>query len=68
VVALCQLARAAKIYVEKRTDVTLDDVASVDEAKEELKELIEFLKNPQEYGRLGARTPKGLLLVGRLHR
>jgi cell division protease FtsH len=44
--------------------VTFDDVAGVDEAKEELKEVVAFLKNPDEYGRLGARVPKGILLVG----
>ncbi len=54
----------AKIYVEKDTKVTFDDVAGVDEAKEELKEIIDFLKNPGQYGRLGARIPKGILLVG----
>ncbi len=54
----------AKVYVEKQTGVTFDDVAGVDEAKEELKEIIEFLKNPKEYGKLGARMPKGVLLVG----
>ena len=54
----------AKVYVETDTKVTFDDVAGVDEAKEELKEVVAFLKNPQEYGRLGARMPKGILLVG----
>jgi len=54
----------AKVYVETDTKVTFDDVAGVDEAKEELKEIVEFLKNPQHYGRLGARVPKGVLLVG----
>jgi cell division protease FtsH len=54
----------AKVYVEKDTGVTFDDVAGVDEAKAELAEVVEFLKNPQEYGRLGARIPKGVLLVG----
>jgi len=54
----------AKVYVETDTKVTFDDVAGVDEAKEELKEIVDFLKNPQEYGRLGARIPKGVLLVG----
>jgi len=39
-------------------------VAGVDEAKQELKEVVDFLKNPQKYRRLGARTPKGVLLVG----
>ncbi|HNU18740.1 ATP-dependent zinc metalloprotease FtsH [Hydrogenophilus thermoluteolus] len=54
----------AKVYVEKATGVTFDDVAGVDEAKAELQEVVEFLKNPQEYTRLGARMPKGVLLVG----
>ncbi len=54
----------AKVYMEKQTGVTFDDVAGVDEAKEELKEIIEFLKNPKAYGKLGARMPKGVLLVG----
>ena len=54
----------AKIYVETDTRVTFDDVAGVDEAKEELRELIEFLRDPEEHGILGARAPKGVLLVG----
>ena len=54
----------AKVYVEKDTRVTFDDVAGATEAKQELREVIEFLKNPKEYGRLGARIPKGILLVG----
>jgi cell division protease FtsH len=54
----------AKIYVEKDTKVTFADVAGVDEAKEELKEVVAFLKDPKAYGRLGARVPKGVLLVG----
>lgn len=54
----------AKVYMEKQTGVIFDDVAGVDEAKEELKEIIEFLKNPKAYGTLGARMPKGVLLVG----
>jgi cell division protease FtsH len=54
----------AKIYVEKDTKTTFEDVAGVDEAKEELQEIIEFLKDPTRYGRLGARIPKGVLLVG----
>jgi len=54
----------AKIYVEKDTGVTFADVAGVDEAKAELQEVVEFLKNPKDYGRLGARMPKGVLLVG----
>ncbi len=54
----------AKVYVETDTKVTFADVAGVDEAKAELKEVVDFLKNPQEYSRLGARVPKGILLVG----
>jgi cell division protease FtsH len=54
----------AKVYMEKETGVTFDDVAGVDEAKTELQEVVEFLKNPEEYGKLGARIPKGVLLVG----
>ncbi len=53
-----------KIYVEKGIKVTFDDVAGVDEAKEELQEIINFLHDPDNYGRLGARIPKGVLLVG----
>jgi cell division protease FtsH len=54
----------ARVYMEKEVKVTFDDVAGVEEAKEELKEIVEFLKSPREYGRLGARIPKGVLLVG----
>ncbi|HEY9039447.1 MAG TPA: ATP-dependent zinc metalloprotease FtsH [Roseovarius sp.] len=54
----------AKVYVESDTKVTFADVAGVDEAKTELQEVIDFLKNPNEYGSLGARMPKGILLVG----
>ena len=54
----------AKVYVETDIKVTFDDVAGVDEAKQELKEVVEFLKHPDQYGRLGARIPKGVLLVG----
>jgi cell division protease FtsH len=54
----------ARIYAEETVKVTFDDVAGVDEAKEELKEIIGFLRAPDQYGRLGARLPKGILLVG----
>jgi cell division protease FtsH len=54
----------AKVYVETDTKVTFADVAGVDEAKAELEEIVNFLKNPQKYGRLGGRMPKGVLLVG----
>src|SRR5581483_8465154 len=54
----------AKIYVEKETGVTFADIAGVEEAKAELKEIVDFLKKPEDYGRLGARIPKGILLVG----
>ena len=54
----------ARVYVETGIKVTFDDVAGVDEAKAELQEIVGFLKNPGSYGRLGARIPKGILLVG----
>jgi cell division protease FtsH len=54
----------AKVYMEKTTGVRFEDVAGVDEAKAELQEIVEFLKNPKQYGRLGARVPKGVLLMG----
>ncbi|WP_439114357.1 ATP-dependent zinc metalloprotease FtsH [Hydrogenophaga sp.] len=54
----------AKVYVERDTGVTFADVAGVDEAKAELQEIVAFLKDPQGRGRLGARLPKGVLLVG----
>ena len=54
----------AKIYEEKETGVTFGDVAGQDEAKEELKEIIEFLKYPDRYQNIGGRLPKGILLVG----
>ncbi|MEQ8962703.1 MAG: AAA family ATPase, partial [Coleofasciculus sp. C2-GNP5-27] len=54
----------ARIYSEGRTGVKFDDVAGVDEAKAELQEVIDFLKNSQKYTRLGAKFPKGILLIG----
>ena len=54
----------AKVYVETDTKTTFADVAGVEEAKAELRETAEFLKDPDKYGRLGARMPKGILLVG----
>jgi len=54
----------AKVYVETDIKVSFDDVAGVDEAKEELREIIAFLNDPKTYGRLGAHIPKGILLVG----
>src|SRR6202048_4072922 len=62
---LMQIGKSrARIYVEKETKVTFSDVAGVDEAKDELVEIVEFLKDPNTYGRLGGRPPKGVLLVG----
>jgi cell division protease FtsH len=54
----------AKVYVERDTGTTFADVAGADEAKAELQEIVAFLKDPGTYGRLGARAPKGVLLVG----
>ncbi len=54
----------AKVYMEKSTGVTFKDVAGQDEAKESLEEIIDFLHNPQKYTAIGARLPKGALLVG----
>jgi cell division protease FtsH len=54
----------AKVYIQTDTGVTFADVAGVDEARQELEEVVDFLRHPQEYGRLGAHIPKGVLLVG----
>ncbi len=54
----------AKLISEGKMKVTFDDVAGVDEAKEELQEIVEFLKNPKKFTKLGGRIPKGVLLVG----
>ena len=54
----------ARLLTEKHGRVTFDDVAGIDEAKEELQEIVEFLKNPQKFQQLGGRIPKGVLLVG----
>lgn len=62
---LMQIGKSkAKVYVESNTGVTFTDVAGVDEAKDELREVVDFLKAPGDYGRLGGRMPKGILLVG----
>ena len=55
---------SAKVYMEKQTGVTFKDVAGQDEAKESLQEIIDFLHNPQKYAEIGAKLPKGALLVG----
>ena len=57
-------ASRAKVYMEKQTGVTFADVAGQDEAKESLQEIIDFLHNPQKYTEIGAKLPKGALLVG----
>jgi cell division protease FtsH len=54
----------AKIYMEREVNVTFADVAGVDEAKQELQEVIEFLRTPEKFRRLGGKIPKGILLVG----
>ncbi|MBI1894628.1 MAG: ATP-dependent metallopeptidase FtsH/Yme1/Tma family protein [Candidatus Rokubacteria bacterium] len=54
----------AKVYMEKQTGVTFADVAGIDEAKGELMEIVEFLKTPERYRRLGGKIPKGVLIVG----
>ena len=54
----------AKLFAKGKQDITFSDVAGVDDAKKELEELVDFLKNPAKYRKIGARTPKGALLVG----
>ncbi|MFN8583059.1 MAG: AAA family ATPase, partial [Gemmatimonadaceae bacterium] len=54
----------AKVYMERSTGVTFADVAGIDEAREELVEIVDFLKNPERYQRLGGKIPKGVLIVG----
>jgi len=54
----------AKVYVEHQTGVTFDDIAGIDEARAELMEIVDFLKSPERYRRLGGKIPKGVLLVG----
>ena len=54
----------ARVYVEKGIATTFADIAGVEEAKEELKEIVGFLKDPSEFGKLGGRAPRGILLVG----
>jgi cell division protease FtsH len=54
----------AKMLTDKQTRVTFDDVAGIDEAREELEEIVDFLKDPQKFSRLGGKIPKGALLVG----
>jgi cell division protease FtsH len=54
----------AKVYVQKRLDVSFADVEGIDEAKEELMEVVDFLRNPERYRRLGGQIPKGVLIVG----
>ena len=62
---LMQIGKSkAKVYIEKKTGVTFVDVEGIDEAEEELAEVVEFLRTPQKYQRLGGRIPKGVLLVG----
>lgn len=62
---LMQIGKSkAKVYIEKKTGVTFADVAGIDEAEEELAEVVGFLKSPEKYQRLGGRIPKGVLVVG----
>ena len=54
----------ARLYAEEKAKVTFDDVAGADEAKDELVEIVEFLQQPRRFTELGAKIPKGILLVG----
>ena len=58
------MAERHKITTKEHTNVTFDDVAGMEEAKEEVMEIVEFLKNPKKFQRLGGRIPRGVLLVG----
>jgi len=62
---LMQIGKSkARVYYEKKTGTSFDQVAGIDEVKEELQEVVAFLRNPEHYGRLGAKVPKGVLLAG----
>jgi ATP-dependent Zn protease len=52
------------LYAQQDTDVTFDDIAGIDEAEAELKQIVEFLRNPERYRRLCGKIPKGVLIVG----
>ncbi|KDB06470.1 peptidase M41 FtsH domain protein [Burkholderia sp. lig30] len=54
----------ARVYVQKETGITFDDIAGIDEAKAELQQIVAFLRNPEKYQRLGGKIPKGVLIVG----